>query len=99
MPGCIRKLLEKVVYRQPPSPVHAPHQWNKPAFGQHIQRTTPEDSTEFLPKDEIKLIQTIVGALLYYTCAVDPPMFPVLNKILITQAAPTQVTLKNVTIF
>ena len=48
-----------------------------------------------LPEKEIKVIQSIVGALLYYTCAVDPSMYPALNEVSLTQASPTHQTLQK----
>ena len=95
MPGYIENLLHRVAHNCPIKPVHAPHKWNKPIFGRHIQQGTPLDNTPLLPKEEIKLIQSIIGALLYYTRAVDPSMYPALNEISITQACPTKATLQK----
>ena len=66
-------------------------------FGRHIQPGTAEDTSPHLPTKEIKIIQSIVGALLYYTCAVDLSMYPVLNEVSLTQASPTQRTLQQCT--
>ena len=55
------------------------------------------DTSPHLPTKEIKIIQSIVGALLYYTRAVDPSMYPALNEASLTQANPTQRTLQQST--
>ena len=95
MPGYIEKLLCRIAHNRPSRPAHAPHKWIKPIFGRHIQQCTPTDTTPLLPKEDIKLIQSIIGALLYYTRAVDPSMYPALNEISVTQASPTDATLKK----
>ena len=95
LPGYIGKLLHRLAHNRPLRPVHAPHKWNKPIFGRHVQRGTPTDTSPLLPQEEIKLVQSIIGALLYYTRAVDPSMYPALNEISITQAAPTAATLQK----
>ena len=97
MPGYIEKLLKKLKHPQPPRPVHAPHQWTKPVYGRHIQQCTADDTSPLLQPKEITLIQSIVGALLYYTRAVDPSMYPALNEVSLRQATPTKYTLQQCT--
>ena len=92
MPGYIEKLLHRLAHNRPLRAVHAPHKWTTPVFGRHVQTGTPTDTTPLLPKEEIKLVQSIIGALLYYTRAVDPSMYPALNEISITQSCPTTAT-------
>ena len=95
MPGYIEKLLHRLKHTKPRQPVHAPHVWSKPVFGRHIQQGTPSDASPFLSSSDKKLVQSVVGALLYYTRAVDPSMYPALNEVSITQSAPTAATLKK----
>ena len=80
-------------HKQPERPVHAPHKWATPIYGRHIQQSTPIDSTSLLLPSQNILVQSIVGALLYYTRAVDPSMYPAINEISTTQAKPTSATL------
>ena len=42
--------------------------------------------SHFLPKEDIKTIQSITGTFLYYTRALDSTMLPALNEIVCTQA-------------
>ena len=95
MPGYIPKLLKKLNHIKPERPVHAPHKWAVPIYGRHIQPSTPIDASNSLPPSKTKLVQSVVGALLYYTRAVDPSMYPALNEISITQAYPTAQTLEK----
>ena len=97
MPGYIEKLLKRLTHPKPLPPVHAPHQLNKPVFGWHIQTGTDDDTVPNLPTKEIKVIQSIIGALLYYTRAVDPSIYPALNEVSLLQASPTQQTLQKCT--
>ena len=96
MPGYIKKLLTRLAHPTPKRPVHAPHSWTVPVYGWHIQQSIQPDNFAYLPANEITKIQLIIGALLYYTGAVDPPMYPALNKVSLTQSKPMEATLKNV---
>ena len=84
MPGYIEKLLQRLAHQRPTRPVHEPHTWTKPVFGRYVQPSTPEDTSTRLPNTDTKIIQSIVGALLYYTRAVDPSMYPALNEASLT---------------
>ena len=95
MPGYIEKLLQCLVHTHPTKPVHAPHEWNRPIFGRYVQPSTSIDTSSRLPHSETKIIQSIVGELLYYTRAVDLLVYPALNEVSLTQAAPTELTLKK----
>ena len=90
MPGYIPKSLKRIKHAQPPKPVHAPHQWNKPVYGKTRQYGTPEDMSPRLNHTKLKQTQSIVGSLLYYARAVDPSMLPALNEISINQAQPSE---------
>ena len=60
---CILSLPEYVTsalssFLHPPSSKaqHAPHPWIKPVFGQKIQLTEPEDTTDLLNAKEVNVI-------------------------------------------
>ena len=74
-------MLKRLKHPTPPRPVHAPHQWTKPVYCRHIQQCKADNNSPVLPSKEITLIQSIVGALLYYTFAVDPYMYLALNEV------------------
>jgi hypothetical protein len=69
----------------------------QPNFGAKIQLTTPEDTTELLPPDEIKRIQQITGTLLCYARAVDATLLVALRTIAAQQARGTATTAKAIT--
>ena len=95
MPGYISKLLTRLNHPRPPKPVHAPHAWHQPVYGRHQQVGTPSDTAPKLQGAAISLLQSVVGALLYYTRAVDPSMYPALNEVSVQQSAPSQATWKK----
>ena len=93
MPGYIHKVLDKYQLPSLKYPQYAPHTWIPPSYGNKRQYAPCDDTTTFLSKKETKLIQQIVGSLLYYSRAVDPTMMVALNDIGAKQATPTQLTL------
>jgi hypothetical protein len=52
----------------------------------------PSDSSPLLDKKGTLRVQSISGIFLYYARAVDPTIFPALNKISNSQDSPTEVT-------
>ena len=74
-------------------PTHAPHKLSQLIFWRHIQTSSPINTSASLRSSEIKLIQFIIGALLSHIRAVDPFIYPELNKISFTQSTPTFMTL------
>jgi hypothetical protein len=92
MPGYISKALLKFQHPTPVRKVYAPHNWNKPVYGQKTQLAPPSDDSPKLNSKETTRIQAIVGSLLYYARAVDPTMLPALNEIGTQQSAPTEST-------
>jgi len=96
MPGFTGKTRERLQYKKPSKPQHAPHKWNKPAYGQKTQ-LVPINTNPLLSKEEMKYVQKCVGALLYYARAVDPCILPAINKISGQQAKPTEQTMEACT--
>jgi hypothetical protein len=83
--------LQRFQHIPPKRQQHAPHKWTVPAFGQRLQMA-PIDDAPKLDKQGIRLVQSIVGSLLYYARAVDPTMLPALNDIGSEQSAATTKT-------
>ena len=65
-------------------------------FGRQIQEGTPSNKSSSLPTKDIKLIQSIIDTLFYYTIEVDPSIYPALNEISIAQSPTTEFTLTKV---
>jgi len=92
MPNYIKALLKKLKHTPPARPVHAPHKWSEPAYGQKIQYAKPADSSPLLNEKGIRRIQSIVGSCLYYGRAMDGTILTSLNDIGSQQAKPTEDT-------
>ena len=62
--------------------VDSPIVYTPPVYGAK-SRTLPADAPAATPlsKDEVKLLQEIIGVFLYYARAVDPMMLPAVNKL------------------
>ena len=81
MPNYIKALLKNLKHTPPAKPVHAPHKWLEPAYGQKKQYAKPADSSPLLNEKGIRRIQSIVGSCLYYGRAVDGTILTALNDI------------------
>ena len=67
MPDYVLNALKKFRHQFPLRPCHAPHQWNRPVYGQKIQFAKDEDTSDVLTEAAaITRIQQIVGTFLYY---------------------------------
>ena len=99
MPGYITKVLHKFHHLLPSSkasrPQHAPHKWTEPVYGKTRQYTIEKDTDPLLHMDETKIVQQIMGNLLYYARAIESPMLPTLNEIQRRNTVPTQNTLQK----
>eukprot|EP00957_Ditylum_brightwellii_P015610 1177475-Ditylum_brightwellii.AAC.1 len=86
MPGYIAVVLHKFQHNTPTKPEHTPHPYTQPVYHRGPQLATAPDCSPELDTDGVKCIQQIIGALLYYACAVDPMMLTAINAISIQQA-------------
>ena len=93
MPQYVAKKLQNYQHSAPEKPQHTPHKWNQPVYGQKTQFAPEPDKTTDLNAKDKKLVQSIVGAFLYYGRAIDPPILPALNEISTQQSKPTKKTL------
>ena len=94
MPGYVLKAIEKFQYT-PNTPQYSPHGFTHPTFSQKVQFAPQPDTTPNTSPKETKFVQSVAGALLYYSCAIDPMMIVALNEIASVQAKPTQHTNKK----
>jgi hypothetical protein len=96
MPGYVDKLLQRfnsagLILRGAASPaVYLP-----PAYGIKVQKVDEIDVSDVLNKDEIKLLQEIIGTLLFYARAVDYTMLTAVNHVSSLQSKPTKDVLKR----
>jgi hypothetical protein len=90
MPGYADKALARFNHEAPTKPQHQPHEHTVPVFDATVQYAKQEDTTEQLPKKDKKIIQQVLGTLLYYGCAVDSTILVALSTIVSAQATPTK---------
>jgi hypothetical protein len=95
MPGYIKKVLLKFQHSFPKRFQFAPHKWTEPVYGKTRQYAIEKDTDPLLQASDTKIVQQIVGNLLYYAQAIESPMLPSLNEIQHRQATPTQNTLEK----
>jgi hypothetical protein len=72
MPKYIPKALLKFQHTPPTKPQHQPYKHVPIQYGSRVQRVDT-DTTNKLSPTAIERVQDIVGTLLYYGCAIDPP--------------------------
>jgi hypothetical protein len=90
MPGYIEKVLAKfkhLLTGRGTAPT--PAIYHAPQYGAAPQQTKQDDSA-LLSAADAKIVQEIVGSMLYYARAVDPTMLPATNAIASEQAVPTK---------
>ena len=73
-------------------PQHAPHSWEKPTYGAHVQYAPDDEYSPLLPAKKINLVQQIVGTLLYYSITANPNILTALGSISAQQAKGTEKT-------
>jgi hypothetical protein len=96
MPGYIDRALQRFSHPPPTKPQHSPHAWQKPSYGDKIQYAPDSDTSPALDSKETKLVQEILGTLLYYARAVDSTMLVAIGTIATQQASATKQTMKAV---
>ena len=88
----IKNLLLKWGHTIPPKPQHAPFFHTPINYGSKQQFSNSPDASPKLDNTGIKRVQAIVGALLYYGCAVDNKLLIDISKPGSTQAEAIEIT-------
>ena len=94
MHGYIKKLFQSFLHPIPKKPKHQPHFHVQPQYGTKVQLTNPRDKTPLLQPDDIKKLQQIIGAVLYYDRSVDGTLIYTLNELASAQFQGTQATMQ-----
>ena len=97
MNNYILDLLQRIGHPLSKKPQLSPHEHSVPTYGSKQQFPDNEDNSPALDKENLKFIQTVVGALLYYGCAVDNKLLVALGTIATQAAASTKQTKEAVT--
>ena len=92
MSGYINDALHKLKHLHPKLLQDAPHSWTQPAYDAKVHYTDNIDNTPAFPPKTVRLVQQIVGALLYYAIAVNITMLAALGSIAATQSQDTNNT-------
>jgi hypothetical protein len=95
MPGYVSAALEEFKHPTPTRREHQPYRHNPPKYGQKVQYTDPEDTTEPLDAEGILRIQRITGKFQYYSRVVDPTMNVALSALASKQTKGTQQTAQD----
>jgi hypothetical protein len=92
MPGYILKLRAKFQHETPKRPQHSPHRAPPKKYGTAAHDPIPPDTTPRLDAPRIKIIQQVIGGVLYYARAVDLTVLPALSAVASDQASATETT-------
>ena len=74
MPGYIARALLRFLHRWNRKQQDSPHAWTAPKYGAKIQYADTPDDAPCLDVANVKLVQQVLGTLLYYARAVDSTM-------------------------
>ena len=93
MPKSIPDALKKLHYSPKVSPQYSPHKHTPIIYGKKgAQQMASNNHSQYLPKSDIKYMQSVAGTFLYNARALNYTMLPALNEISSTQAKPTKYT-------
>jgi hypothetical protein len=90
--GYIANALHKFQQKQPERPQHAPYPAQTPQYGSKVQLTPKILNSPTLTPQGKKIIQQVVGALLYYGRAIDRKIMTAVSSFASQQAAATEDT-------
>jgi hypothetical protein len=92
MPGYVIKLRTKFQHKKPTKPQHSPHRAPKKQYGKAAQDPIPPDTTPPINAARIKIVQQVIGGVLYYARAVDMTVLTALSALASDQASATETT-------
>eukprot|EP00804_Cyclotella_cryptica_P013778 CCRYP_016889-RB/>CCRYP_016889-RB protein AED:0.43 eAED:0.43 QI:0/-1/0/1/-1/1/1/0/210 len=93
MPDYISKALTRFQHSPPLTPQNSPYKATPIQYGQKVQLAKALDTSPKLSPDKIKLIQQVLGTLLYYSRADDPTLTAALSTITSQQSNGMQAVL------
>jgi hypothetical protein len=76
----------------PKRPQHSPHCAPPKKYGTAAHDLIPPDTTPPIDATRIKIVQQVIGGVLYYARAVDLTVLPALSAIASDQASATETT-------
>ena len=95
MPGYIKRILAKYKHEMPKKPQYSPYPVQPRKYGRAAQEPMPEDDTPPASKEEQRLVQQVVGSIIYYANGVDLTALAGLLTLASEQAKATGQTVEN----
>ena len=94
MPGYIMRLFRKLCIPIPTTPAHSPMTPLPRTFGanSHLEPPEPPPLPPSAAIPTTKLVQQVLGILLFYSLMVDYPILQAVNRLAAQQLAPTEAT-------
>jgi hypothetical protein len=93
MPGYIKKSSKSINIKRLERPNIAHTLLPRNNMVRHRKHPPPADTSKKVLLEEIKLIQRVVGSILYYACAIDSTVLMALSSIAIDQSKATVTTM------
>ncbi len=87
-----KKLQAKFHHHAPKRPQHSPHRAPPEKYGTAAHAPIPQETTPPIDAPRIKIVQQVIGGVLYYARAVDLTVLPALSAIASDQASATETT-------
>ena len=81
MPEYVKKALDRLQHPKPTRPQNFPYRWKVPEYGKRLHMAPYPYDSNILDNKPTKIIQTIVGTMIYYAWLVDPTMLQANNEI------------------
>ena len=97
MPGYIKRLRQRYEHISPKKMQQSPYRAQPKIYGAAAQKSMPPDYPPLINEEQKKLVQQIIGGVLYYGRAVDLTVLPALSSIESEQASATEKTEKKCT--
>ena len=95
MPRYAKQVLARFKHEKPGKPQHSPYQPPPRKDGTESQETLPEDNAIKVNTEQVKIIQQVVGGVLYYAQVVDCTVLASLHSIDSKQAQASEGTEKR----
>ena len=95
MPGYVKNILQRFQHAVPARKQDSPYRAPPRKYGTSAQDPLPEDTSDKINEKRVKIIQQVIGGVLYYARAVDLIVLAALSSIASEQANATEDTEKT----
>ena len=96
MPGYVKKILVRFKHEVPKKTQYSSYQPPPRKYGKKSQETLPEDTTVKVNAERIKILQQVIGGVLYDARTVDCKVLAALSSIASKESRETEGTEKRV---